>query len=104
MIKPNCNQNGREIRFGETVVAKIGTAATNGWTDDAVAALIVQAVNEHAALVATAEVLKRIQTIPHFNAGSVESTRGVSIFKFRNELADAMREALANLAAVRASK
>ncbi len=56
---PNCNQNGREIRFGETVVAKVGTASTNGWTDDAIAALVVRAVNEHAALDAMNEAAER---------------------------------------------
>jgi len=58
LILPNCNQNKREIRFGETVVAKVGTASSNGWTDDAVAALIVKAVNEYSALVALAEAAK----------------------------------------------
>lgn len=66
-LLPNCNQNGREIRLGEKVIAKVGTASTNSIEDDAIAALIVQAVNEHAALlVCKLELERALERLSNF--------------------------------------
>lgn len=56
--------------------------------------------SEHTALLAVAEVLKRVETIPHFAHESVEATRGTKVFAGRNKLADDMRQALATLAQI----
>lgn len=61
---------------------------------------LVTAANQHAALLAVAEVLKRVETIPHFAHESVEATRGTKVFAGRNKLADDMRQALATLAQI----
>ena len=69
----------------ESLVAWANIAETHP-----MAATVNAARAEHAALVAVAEVLKRVETIPHFSG--------------RNQIADDIRSALAQLAAVRGGK
>jgi hypothetical protein len=65
---------------------------------------IANAKAEHAALNACYEVLKRVETIPHFDKLSVEATRGVGVYNGRNKLADEIRSAIASINALRSPK